>query len=222
MTVVYEDGELVIKKKNKKEFIFLIKKWDGEYKKFWVNFPFSLIKIISTKKDEGQKEYTMHINKAEMLDDLIKRHKNLSYIDCLTMLYDIGNQLQSLEMFNMGMPFLKLSDIMVVNDRHFFIVNTSRVLPISNDRITINTPYKRTPFFSPELQNLNGIPAKLNWKTSYYSLASLVVYCLTGEHILGNKLSSGEIMDKLYETKLFWALQRCLVVNPEDRYYLII
>lgn len=222
MTVVYEDSELVIKKKNKKEFIFLIKKWDGEYKKFWVNFPFSLIKIISTKKDEGQKEYTMHINKAEMLDDLIKRHKNLSYIDCLTMLYDIGNQLQSLEMFNMGMPFLKLSDIMVVNDRHFFIVNTSRVLPISNDRITINTPYKRTPFFSPELQNLNGIPAKLNWKTSYYSLASLVVYCLTGEHILGNKLSSGEIMDKLYETKLFWALQRCLVVDPEDRYYLII
>ena len=222
MTVVYEDGELVIKKKNKKEFIFLIKNWDGEYKKFWVNFPFSLIKIISTKKEKDQKEYTMHINKAEMLDDLIKRHKNLSYIDCLTMLYDIGNQLQSLEMFNMGMPFLKLSDIMVVNDRHFFIVNTSRVLPISNDRITINTPYKRTPFFSPELQNLNGIPAKLNWKTSYYSLASLVVYCLTGEHILGNKLSSGEIMDKLYETKLFWALQRCLVVNPEDRYYLII
>ena len=40
--------------------------------------------------------------------------------------------------------------------------------------------------------------------------------------ILGNKLSSGEIMDKLYETKLFWALQRCLVINPEDRYYLII
>ena len=222
MTVVYEDGELVIKKKNKKEFIFLIKKWDGEYKKFWVNFPFSLIKIISTKKEKDQKEYTMHINKAEMLDDLIKRHKNLSYTDCLTMLYDIGNQLQSLEMFNMGMPFLKLSDIMVVNDRHFFIVNTSRVLPISNNRITINTPYKRTPFFSPELQNLSGIPAKLNWKTAYYSLASLVVYCLTGEHILGNKLSSGEIMDKLYETKLFWALQRCLVVNPEDRYYLII
>jgi len=222
MTVVYEDGELVIKKKNKKEFIFLIKNWDGEYKKFWVNFPFSLIKIISTKKEKDQKEYTMHINKAEMLDDLIKRHKNLSYTDCLTMLYDIGNQLQSLEMFNMGMPFLKLSDIMVVNDRHFFIVNTSRVLPISNNRITINTPYKRTPFFSPELQNLSGIPAKLNWKTAYYSLASLVVYCLTGEHILGNKLSSGEIMDKLYETKLFWALQRCLVVDPEDRYYLII
>ena len=222
MTVVYEDGELVIKKKNKKEFIFLIKNWDGEYKKFWVNFPFSLIKIISTKKEKDQKEYTMHINKAEMLDDLIKRHKNLSYTNCLTMLYDIGNQLQSLEMFNMGMPFLKLSDIMVVNDRHFFIVNTSRVLPISNNRITINTPYKRTPFFSPELQNLSGIPAKLNWKTAYYSLASLVVYCLTGEHILGNKLSSGEIMDKLYETKLFWALQRCLVVDPEDRYYLII
>ena len=59
-----------------------------------------------------------------MLDDLIKRHKTMSYNDCLTLLYDIGNQIQSLEMFNMGMPFLKLSDILVVDNRHFFIINT--------------------------------------------------------------------------------------------------
>jgi hypothetical protein len=125
-------------------------------------------------------------------------------------------------MFNVGIPFLKLSDILVVDSKHFFIVNTTRILPVSNKTITINTPYKRTAFFSPELQNLTGIPSTVNWKSAYYSLASLVVYCLTHEHILGSKISPGEILDKLYATKLYWALMRCLESEPRDRYYLII
>ena len=222
MTIVYEDSEVMIKKKNKKEFIFLIKNRDDEYKKFWVNFPFSLIKIVSTKQENKQKEYIMHVEKVEMLDDIMKRRKHISYTDSLTLLYDIGNQIQSLEMFNMGIPFLKLSDILVIDNNHYFIINTSRILPINNNQITINQPYKRTPFFSPELQDLNGIPSKINWKSAYYSLASLIIYCLTNEHILGNKLSSGEILDKIYETKLYWALERCLMDDPQDRYYLII
>ena len=82
---------------------------------------------------------------------------------------------------------------------------------------------KERPFFSPELQNLTGIPsAVISWKSAYYSLASLVVYCLTHEHILGSKISAGEILDKLYATKLYWALMRCLETEPRDRYYLII
>jgi hypothetical protein len=168
------------------------------------------------------KEYTIRADKMEMLDDFLKRHKHMSYNDCLALLYDIGNQIQSLEMFNVGIPFLKLSDILVVNSKHFFIVNTVRILPISNKMITINTPYKRTAFFSPELQNLTGIPSTVNWKSAYYSLASLVVYCLTHEHILGSKISPREILDKLYATKLYWALLRCLKSKPRDRYYLII
>ena len=222
MTVVYEDTEVVIKKKNKNEFIFLIKDRDNKYKKFWVNFPFSLIKVVSKDRQKTQNEYVIQAEKIEMLDDVIKRDKNLSYTDSLTLLYDIGNQIQTLEMFNMGIPFIKLSDIMVDNDNHYFIINTSRILPISNKQLTIGQPYKRTPFFSPELQNLNGIPSKIHWKSAYYSLASLIVYCLTNDYVLGNKLSSGEILDKIYETKLYWALERCFVINPEDRFYLII
>ncbi len=225
MVLIYKDTELEITKKNKKEFVIHIQDWDGKYKKFWVNFPLSLLKII--KKETGEKEnnakiYTIRADKVEMLDDLIKRKKTLSYNECLSLLYDIGNQIQSLEMFNIGIPFLKLSDILVVDSKHFFIVNTDRILSISNSMITINTPYKRTSFFSPEMQNLTGIPSNVNWKSAYYSLASLVVYCLTKEHILGSELSAGEILDKLYATKLYWALMRCLEPEPRDRYYLII
>jgi len=223
MVLIYEDSEISIKKKKKNEFVMLIKNWDGDYNKFWDNFPVSLMKVvkIDTKSEETQ-EIVIKAEKMEMLSDLIKRNKTMDYTDCLVLLKDIGNQIQSLEMFNMGIPFLKPSDILVVDSRHYFIINTSRILMVSNKTLTINTPYKRSSFFTPELQELTGIPAKISWKSAYYSLASLVLTCLTGEFLLGNKSSAGEILDKLYATKLYWALMRCLETEPKDRYYLII
>ena len=224
MVLIYETSQISINKKNKDEFVLHIKDWDGKYKKFWVNFPIAWFRLIKDKsnKDSKSREYTIRAHKMEMLDGFVKKHKYIPYDICLSMLRDIGNQIQSLEMFNIGIPFLKLSDILVVDSKHFFIVNTDRILPLSNSTITISTPYKRTPFFSPELQNLTGIPSNVHWKSSYYSLASLIVYCLTHKHILGSIEVPGEILDKIYATKLYWALMRCLVVEPDDRYYLII
>uniref|UniRef100_A0A6C0C3L1 Protein kinase domain-containing protein n=1 Tax=viral metagenome TaxID=1070528 RepID=A0A6C0C3L1_9ZZZZ len=221
MVLIYKDTQVEITK-NKMEAVISIQNWDGKYKKFWVNFPLSLLKLTKKETESNTKTYTIKVDKIEMLDELIKRKKALDYNGCISLLYDIGNQIQSLEMFNVGIPFFKLSDILVVDSKHFFIVNTDRVLPVSNKTITINTPYKRTPFFSPEMQNLTGIPSTVNWKSAYYSLASVVVFCLTQEYILGNKLSPGEILDKLYATKLYWALMRCLEPEPRDRRYLII
>ena len=223
MVLIYEDSEISIKKKKKNEFVMLIKNWDGDYNKFWDNFPVSLMKVVKIDaKSEDTQEIVIKAEKMEMLSDLIKRNKTMDYTDCLVLLKDIGNQIQSLEMFNMGIPFLKPSDILVVDSRHYFIINTSRILMVSNKTLTINTPYKRSSFFTPELQELTGIPAKISWKSAYYSLASLVLTCLTGEFLLGNKSSAGEILDKLYATKLYWALMRCLETEPKDRYYLII
>ena len=223
MVLIYEDSEISIKKKKKNEFVMLIKNWDGDYNKFWDNFPVSLMKVVKIDaKSEDTQEITIKAERMELLSDLIKRNKTMDYTDCLVLLKDIGNQIQSLEMFNMGIPFLKPSDILVVDSRHYFIINTSRILMVSNKTLTINTPYKRSSFFTPELQELTGIPAKISWKSAYYSLASLVLTCLTGEFLLGSKLSAGEILDKLYATKLYWALMRCLETEPKDRYYLII
>ena len=223
MVLIYEDSEISIKKKKKNEFVMLIKIWDGDYNKFWDNFPVSLMKVVKIDaKSEDTQEITIKAERMELLSDLIKRNKTMDYTDCLVLLKDIGNQIQSLEMFNMGIPFLKPSDILVVDSRYYFIINTSRILMVSNKTLTINTPYKRSSFFTPELQELTGIPAKISWKSAYYSLASLVLTCLTGEFLLGNKSSAGEILDKLYATKLYWALMRCLETEPKDRYYLII
>jgi len=119
MVLIYKDEQVIITKKSKKEFMIHIKDWDGKYKKFWVNFPLSLLKLTKKETENNAKEYTIRADKMEMLDDFLKRHKHLSYNDCLALLYDIGNQIQSLEMFNVGIPFLKLSDILVVDSKHF-------------------------------------------------------------------------------------------------------
>ena len=223
MVLIYKDNQIIITKKNKNAFKINIKNWDGKYKKFWVNFPFSLMKIIEKKGDQDKtKEYTIKAEKLEMLDDLIKKQKTLDYNDCLSLMYDIGNQIQSLEMFNMGIPFLKLSDILVVDNLHYFIINTDRILPVVNKKITITTPYKRTRFFSLELQQIHTIPSHIHWKSAYYSLASLVITCLTGKVLMQEKSSPEEILDKLYATKLYWTLMRCLEQDPKDIYYLII
>ena len=107
MVLIYEDSEISIKKKKKNEFVMLIKNWDGDYNKFWDNFPVSLMKVVKIDaKSEDTQEITIKAERMEMLSDLIKRNKTMDYTDCLVLLKDIGNQIQSLEMFNMGIPFL--------------------------------------------------------------------------------------------------------------------
>ena len=65
MVLIYEDSEVSINKKKKNEFEIFIKSWDGKYKKFWVNFPLSLMKLICKKSGEKDKtkEYTIKAEK---------------------------------------------------------------------------------------------------------------------------------------------------------------
>jgi|TARA_B110000483_G_C18171216_1_gene533353 hypothetical protein len=220
MTILHEDDILQIRKHKKDEYVFLFKKWDGKYKKFWMNFPFSLLKILSEKNDGNTKEYIIKANNMQMLNNIVTKKRNLTYNECEALLYDVGNQIQSLEMFRLGIPFLNLNDILVVNGKHYFYINSKKMYEIKNEHIIISEAYKRDSFFSPEMNKLTSIPDKLHWKSSYYSLGSMVTFCLMGEYVVLNE--HRVILDRLYGTKLYWALDRCLEENTTDRFYLII
>ena len=223
MSTIYHKHNTKLTKLSKGRYKLDVE-WDGLQKKFWVNFPFSLIKVIKREDAGANKErrvFTIQADHVATLEELLKHNRDFNYSECLSLLYDVGNQLQSLERFNLGIAFLRPNDIVAIGS-HFMFMNGHILLPISNKEMTIEEPYKRTPFFSPEMQNLTGIPSQISFKSGYYSLASLVVFCLTGRHIATAEESSGEILDKLYATKLYWALERCLETNPRDRFYLII
>ena len=140
------------------------------------------------------------------------------------MLYDLGNQLQTLERFYLGIPFISLSDIIVVtnnNKLHFFYLNDEKAHNISSSQIMIiDSPHKKSPFISPEMEKNNKLPMELNFKSGFYSLASMVTYCLFNKYV--TQQNKDEVLAPIYTSTLYWALDRMLVDKPGNRFYIII
>ena len=219
--MVYSTESVNLIKKGK-EWVLTVN-WEGEHRKFWVNFPWPLLSITKQEKiDDLKKSFTIKAKTVETLGEFIKEKKNrLNYDDAIVFLYDIGNQLQTLERFYMGIPFLDINDIIVVDKRHFFYLNDSKIHKFSGDKmIEIETIYKKGAFISPEFSDMMSIPSKIHYKSGFYSLASLVTFSMFNQHITQeNKM---ELLDPINTTKLYWALLRMLEYTPSERFYLII
>ena len=94
------------------------------------------------------------------------------------------------------------------------------VIKIEKNEIKINFPYKSSrtnTFFSPELTNGKKFPLKIKKTSCIFSLASLISSCVKSDFELENKK---EHLSSLEETKLYYALLRCLEEQPNNRYYL--
>ena len=218
MKIVYDNKKTKLVKKTKDTWDLSVE-WQGQTKKFWINFPFPLMKIISTDNiDDMNRKFTIKAESIKPLNLFLKERKNkISYEEGMQFLFDIGNQIQTLERFLLGIPFIKVDDIIVIDDKHFFYLNDGKILDINRTSIDIEEPYKISPFFSPEFKNIKGLPAEISYKSSYYSLASLIVFCIFNEHFIDM-----DILKPLYTSKLYWALGRMLEDDPKDRFFLII
>ncbi len=141
----------------------------------------------------------------------------------------IGDLAKQINYFN-GMGYniygLDLDDIIII-DNNYILTNVSYMLPIKNNDMHIYLPIKRPYFSNPEVFKIKELPSKISIKSVYYSIGLLVIYCLINEYLLvGNEiLTNKEIkgkLCKLYGTKLYWFLLRCLEDNPDNRQMLLI
>ena len=222
MKIVYNKNNTKLQQKSKNQW-FLSVEWEGENRKFWLNFPFHLLKIVEQKK-EGDliKKFTIKADSVTTLKELLKKHKNkLPYELCMELLYNIGNQIQTLERFYLGIPYIELDDIIVVNDKTFLFLNSNKLLDIKSQQLEIEQPIKKSIFFSPELQEIKKIPANISYKSSFYSLGSLIVFCYYHKQLDMNSEISLQIKS-LYTSKLYWSLLRLLEKDTSKRHYLII
>ena len=221
MTYVYKSSTVSLKKAGQNWDLTVER--EGRKKRFWVNFPFPLLKIISQRLDgDIDKVFTIKADKIVSLAQFLKENGNrIGYDHGLTMLYDLGNQLQSLERFYMGVPFISISDIIVVDNKHFFYLNDEKVYDFGNTKeIVVDTPHPKSPFISPEMKQSNKLPMRLNFKSGFYSLASLISFCLFNIDV--SDMNKKDVLAPLYTTSLYWALLRMLVMNPTERFYIII
>ena len=116
-------------------------------------------------------------------------------------------------------------NIIVIDDNKFIYLSNEHLLPIdnTNNTISITCPFSHKDFFfSPELKQIKEIPTKVNYKTSYYSLACLIMKLFQEED--QQDQPDQQLLDSLpiKNTKLYWLLQRCLNEDPNKRSILFI
>ncbi len=225
MTIIYKNDNVILKKLKKKKEYELTANWEKNIKTFWVNFPFPYLKIINEENNEktGEKKYILYADSITLLTEWIKNNKE-DYTVGIKLLYDIGNQMQTLEGFNLAIPFLDTDDIIVVEKEeslHFIYLDDEKVYSFNlQNELEINKFHTKGKYLSPEMIKINKLPMKVHYKSGLYSLASIVTSNLLSKDI--NEKNKKNILEQLYPTQIFWTLKRMLETEPSDRYYLII
>ena len=147
------------------------------------------------------------------LNNFIKKH-NFNYNDALQFVSCMGNLLASIVPYGKSFLFLSLDDITVIDNEWYIITNMDKLVNIiDDDNILLDTPIEiKEKLIPPEIKNINTLPFITNVSCIYYSIALLTIYCM--------KINLN--LNEIYDTKLYFFLKRCLLNEPEDRYYILI
>jgi hypothetical protein len=159
----------------------------------------------------------------------------ITMLRAIKMVNDLSKQIAHLEINGFAFYGYDLDDIIVINDSIFIIVNTSHLLDVVEENIIFNSPIKLPYFSNPEVNKLTILPSTINYRSSYYSLGALTLFCLLNVYIyseLDSYLDSDSdseletqidnILQPLYYTKMYWFLKRCLHKKSEQRILLFI
>ena len=154
----------------------------------------------------------------------------LPYNELLKMIHDLTNQLKyMIECENMCFIGYNPENIIVFDNNKFAYISSEHLfnIDINNNCITISYPFTKNDFFmSPEVTSIKELPYNINYKTSYYSLGCLIMYCTISfenrvEEIIHNlfiEQSDYFKQSSYFEyTKLYGLLRRCLNKNPFNR-----
>lgn len=125
------------------------------------------------------------------------------------------------------------SNILVINDEIFVYLGGEMITDIDIDtrNLLISFPFTPKDFFlSPELLRIKEIPQNVHYKTTYFSLAILIIYALIGNEFYDEYVetkSPETILAHLQShhvknTKIYWLLSRCLEEEPKNRSIILI
>lgn len=111
-----------------------------------------------------------------------------------------------------------IDKILVVDNNKYFFLSNEDLMPLSENNIYINRPFKKTSFSSPEIINIYNIPTSINYRTVYYSLGLVILYCLRQNmNTLSEEISNEYILNIIEGTKLYNLLKSILDEDIENR-----
>lgn len=205
--IIYENTFLKIKKKQDG---FILK--TRYYEKYYDFFNTFLKNVDDSIK---MKQIKINVDEINTLSSLLKNNK-LSLELFQMMFLFLMKQLKHLEKQNKTILLYNLKDIIYfkVNENYsFYFLNPKHIFPIKNKEIVVDKIFEKNKFISPELDSITEIPSKIPMTNAYWSLAKLMEICLLKMNIDLNYIK---------HTKLYWAIQRCLVIDPKHRFLLFI
>jgi hypothetical protein len=169
----------------------------------------------------------------------------ISYKEAILLIHSLSAQLNSLRKRKITFYTFDLDSVFVINGNTFLILNPDLVMPINYaGLLTFVSPInKNNAFHCPEIANYSALPFNCHCNSVYYSFAALIIYCLFDTHLPrsdkrsdskrsdsnNNRNNDNElreerelILSKLYGTKLYWFLLRCLEDISTNRQLLFI
>lgn len=161
------------------------------------------------------------------LNDILHKLNILPYSEVVTIFVQLWRQISYLELNGFTIPSIDPSRIIIFQGRPVYFFNYDELIPIiDNTKCNISIDniisYSNTIHHSPELNKCikdNMLPNLFYKTTVYYSIASISAHALFHDFDPYNPSPS---LDKILDTKLFFALKRAFDTNPKTRKLLYI
>ena len=144
-----------------------------------------IIKNIIISEDYSSFYYYAHSVKtfSEYVNNLFEKIQiNRHYMPQETLIklsHNIITQLKFLLSKGYGFFSYNINDIIII-DNMFISLSSDLLYPIINDTYHIGIPFDKSRLLlSPELQQITEIPCSVHFKSTYYSVGLLLMYCYT-------------------------------------------
>jgi hypothetical protein len=176
--------------------------------------------LKSDQLEEASISFTAETVKP--LSTFLKKGK-LTNQETIKMIHDLSKQIAYLETNLLAFYGYELDDILVINEDTFFIASIKCLKKIDKTKcIYFYNPIDIPYFSNPELNELTKLPAKIDYRSSYYSLGALILFCSTNIYIFSELKETDTILLPIYYTKWYWFLRRCFLQDSKQRILLFI
>lgn len=144
---------------------------------------------------------------------------NISYELILKMIYYLFLQQKKLEELGYSFYSFHLEDIIIINKSYFICINEKHICAIKNDCFSLQIPFSKDNYCSPELIKVNNLPNNSVNKLSFnYTFALFIYNCFFGEKYREEKNKLQEIIN----TKIYWFFKNNLIEDYNKRKILMI
>jgi len=161
-------------------------------------------------------------NVCSLRELLSQRREKLQYFEGVKLAQCIGQQLFYLEKYAHTFSWFNVDNILVVDGSSFLCVGLEQLMSIDAfGRIWFTTPFSlKLPHIAPEIQRLRTLPSYVTYKAAYYSLGSLITFCLAEDDQNSTKIQLR--LEFIADTKLYWFLLRSIDNEPNARLLLFV